>query len=91
MANLLCMARAYRDQPLRRYLTERNNRVGYLIDPSYADSGGIRGKFGVGFPLSCIFEFENSLYDRLLAAYVSGDSLELGKLWGQAKALDVPK
>jgi hypothetical protein len=91
MQKMHCIARAYRDEPLERYVTGRSARVVYVANPSALDAGGLQGKLGIGFPPRCVFRFEKSLFDRLLAALESGDSHQLRTLWGEAQTLDVPK
>ena len=88
---MLCLAKAYGGEPLRRMVTGRNNKVVFIANPSTGGSIGPQQVGSVGFPPDCVFEFEKPLYTNLLDAYESGDSERLGTLWGQAKALDVPK
>lgn len=90
MTNMICLAMAYMGEPLRRSVVGRNKKVVFLSNLSTIDSHGVSNPSCIGFPPNCVFEYENSLYDKLLDAYESSDSSLLGTLWGQAKLLDVP-
>lgn len=94
MDRILCMARAYGDEPVCRCVVGRHRNLIYLVHPSLFDSGGIRGQAGVGFPREHVFKFDKALFDGLSLAYQRGESSKLGLLWGQAEQLeilDIPK
>ena len=90
MAEKLCIARAYNDEPIRRFVVGVYRKLVYISAVSPEDSLGIGSKGAVGFPRDCIYEYEKSLFDGLCVAYRAGDVDNLGKLWGQLTKIPKP-
>jgi hypothetical protein len=77
------LARAYGDRPLEREVVGSYEKGFYLIDPSseYAKTDPLSG---VGFPRSYVFEFDESLFEKLQLAFANSAQTELARLWASA-------
>jgi hypothetical protein len=78
------LARAYGDRPLDRVVAEKTAQRVYVSTPSALSAND---SAGVGFPLSCVFEFDESLYRDLEGAWREGDSARVAELWARAQPL----
>lgn len=81
---MLCLARAYGDEPLKRVVVGAGPRLLYVANP---DVASVDSDAGVGFPVESIFAFDATLYDRLRAAFDSADKQSLWALWQSASPL----
>ena len=84
MPEMICIARAYNDEPLVRNIVGVYRKLVYIAKLSPQSANGIEGKGAVGFHQQFVFKYEKSLFDRLYAAFKAGDANQLGALWGQA-------
>lgn len=84
------IARAYRDRPLDRVATGKAAGVTYILNPSAISSTGFEPDSGVGFPDSCVFSFDQRLFESLEAAFAAGDERELDRLWHEAEPIQLP-
>lgn len=75
------LARAYGDQPLDRVVADRSGRTVFVATESALSANS---SAGVGFPINCIYEFDESLFRDLEGAWRAGDSQRLSDLWRQA-------
>ena len=78
------LAKAYKDRPLDRVIAERAGRVVFLATASALRANSATG---VGFPLGCVFEFDDQLYEALTRAWEAGDSARVDELWSAAQPL----
>lgn len=67
---MLCIAMCYGDRPEQRFVTGKRGRLTY-VSASMENSTTCSG---VGFPNDAVFEFEQSLFEQLRAAWSKGDS-----------------
>ena len=74
-----CIAMAYGDRPLRRFITGQTRKLIY-VSSSDADTAP---KTGVGFPHCAVYKFDQALLEQLCAARTNGDSREFEKLKSQ--------
>lgn len=65
MAYIDVLARAYRDEPLRRIAIETGELVVYLANPEYLKEVEAGESDPVGYPREDVFEFDADLYRRL--------------------------
>ncbi|KAF0178969.1 MAG: hypothetical protein FD124_530 [Alphaproteobacteria bacterium] len=86
---MLCIARAYGDEPLRRIAVASGRGLTYVVNPSaYNATKGDDGS-GVGFPSEAVFQFDADLFGRLRAAFDAGDRALLLDLWRSAVRLNL--
>lgn len=85
---MLCIAKAYRDEPIERLVVSRAHGLTYLVNPAVAGARERIGIQGVGFPDRCVFQHDTELLRRLRDAYERQDIASLGTLWGRAKTLN---
>lgn len=81
------IARAYRDQPLDRILVERTPRHAYVAAESALGANDDDDEIGVGFPLGCVFKFDESLYQSLCEAWRAGQVERVAQLWAKAEPI----
>lgn len=86
---MLCLARAYRDEPLRRVVAGAGPRIIYVVNPDAPDAARDSATAGVGFPVDAVFHFDADLYSRLRAAYDARDESALWTLWQAARPLSL--
>jgi hypothetical protein len=65
MAYPLVLARAFRGQPLRRFLIDMTDRAAFVVNPDYLAAVEAGESGAVGFPAEDVFEFDADLYDQL--------------------------
>jgi hypothetical protein len=56
-----------------------------LARPGVVEVVGSNEIMSMGFPSEDVFEFDQSLFNRLRTAYEAGDRQKMVKLWEQAK------
>lgn len=84
---MYCLARAYGDEPLKRVAVDSTPDLTYVLSPSaYSATKGADGS-GVGFPVECVFEYDEALFKRLRAAFLAADHAALWALWKTARPL----
>lgn len=82
---MLCLAKAYGNEPLRRRVVGHGHRLVYILNPDSEDARVSNPLAGVGFPEDAVFDFDADLYDRLRAAWERGEQAELWALWQTAR------
>lgn len=78
------IAKAYGGEPLQRICTGCTDKLAYVMHPSKASAIGIIKFYGVGFPLSDVFEFDLPVFDSLCQAWKSRDPVALAHAWSIA-------
>ncbi len=81
------IARAYGDRPLDRELTGAKDTVAFIANVSARNSKRVTPMDGVGFPKTCVFRFDDGLFDSLVSAWEKGDRVTLRQLWENALPL----
>lgn len=84
---MLCIAKAYGSEPLRRVVTGTAHRLVYVLNPESEDAKNSNSEAGVGFPVDAVFRFDTELFPRLRQAFDSGDQATLWALWQTAQPL----
>jgi hypothetical protein len=84
---MYCIARAFRDEPLRRLVVGSAHRVIFVLNPDLPQAAGGSEEAGVGFPVDAVYEFDEGLFTKLRDAYDRGDRAELWVAWEQATRL----
>lgn len=77
------IAMAYGCEPLDRSTAGEGHGVVYIVN-SHLNRDEEHSECGVGFPKSCVFEFDATLYDSLRQVYDHGDTVALEALWSKA-------
>lgn len=83
---MLCLAKAYGDEPLKRVVVGTGSRLIYVAQAEVAEADI---DAGVGFPVDAVFDFDAMLFERLHAAFDSGDRQGLWALWQTAQPLSL--
>jgi hypothetical protein len=65
MAYPVVLARAFRGEPLRRFLMDMTEWAAFVVNPDYLDAVEAGDSGAVGFPAEDVFEFDADLYNRL--------------------------
>lgn len=78
------LARGYGDEPLDRIAVARRKNLVYIVNASQDSSALSDERAGVGFPSSCVFQFNEALFKALHDSWGRGDSNALKLLWGRA-------
>ena len=82
-----CIAMAYSREPLERVVNGMDQRVVYLVNPSLEHAIKNDPGIGVGFPTEFVFEYDATMFEKLLDAYRAADSTALESLWKKTKPL----
>ena len=77
------LARAYADKPLDRVLVARSPKLAYIATEMLSSTAA-DDSAGVGFPVNCVFEFDETLFHSLSEAWRQGDRRSLLSLWAKA-------
>jgi hypothetical protein len=80
------IAKAYGDEPLDRTTSGEGAGVVFLVNPDMNRSDSY-SESGVGFPRSCVYQFDSALLESLRRAWADEDHTELGRLWNKATPL----
>lgn len=88
---MLCLARAYGDEPLKRVAIAAEGGLIYIVNPSIYDANAGDDGGGVGFPVDCVFAFDEDLFTRLRSAYEAKDRATLWALWHEARPFAEPR
>lgn len=77
------IARAYGDEPLDRTTSGESDGVVFIVNSNMNRSENL-SESGVGFPRSCVYEFDSELFDSLREVFRRGDAATLEALWSKA-------
>lgn len=77
------IARAYGDEPLDRATSGESDGVVFIVNP-HMNRADTPSESGVGFPRSCVFQFDSALFDSLREVFSRGDATALETLWSKA-------
>ena len=80
---MLVIARAYKDRPLLRTVVGTAPSVIFLHNQDALGVDGAVDKSGVGFPRDCVFPYDSTVYQALLAQWEAGNAAELARLWDE--------
>ena len=82
-----CLARAYADKPLDRFAVGRGDGLVYIVSPDLRGTDQEVATWSIGFPPDAVYEFDESVYEGILAAFKAADSSRLDAMWKKAKPL----
>ena len=82
------IAKAYGGEPLDRATAGEGDGVVFIVNTTMNRSEPL-SETGVGFPRSCVFQFDPALFDSLQTAFSRGDAATLENLWSQAAPIAV--
>src|SRR4051794_17309844 len=82
------IARAYGNEPLDRTTSGEGEGVVFLVNPDMNRPEN-HSESGVGFPRSCVYQFDSALLDSLREVFNRGDEKALESLWSKAALIDV--
>jgi hypothetical protein len=77
------IARAYGDEPLDRTTSGESDGVIFIVNLELNRSDH-HSETGVGFPRSCVYQFDSELFDSLREVFGRGDAESLERLWSKA-------
>jgi hypothetical protein len=81
------IARAYADEPLDRLAVGSGDGLVYIVNPSLSGTDKEIAMWSIGFPKNAIYEFDKTIYDKILAAFQSSTKDKLAELWKLARPL----
>jgi hypothetical protein len=82
-----CLARAYADKPLDRFAVGVGKGLIYIVSPELRGTDQEVAGWSVGFPVNAIYEFDEGVYENILAAFKADDRQRVGALWKKARPL----